>query len=285
VQGSVRRFACTQCGKCCDRAPEVELSEAAALADIFVFRLMFRLYSLPRVFDRSRSDAAEVFYQKKRLLSAHAACVSAKKVKRDGRPIEHLEYLMISALALDTAPGTCAALSSGRCSIYERRPLACRTVPLHYARAEGVAESDLDAFVSTRGYRCDLSEDAPVVLESGRIVDEGTRQARSDALDLVRRDRPWKEAIVRRMKVSSDACLPTLLDIEANAAFGPMTTSMRVGWEIAAAAGLIGERQTHALLERQLATVERELDTGRASGDDRQTLQEMSAEYRHALAG
>ena len=41
-----RHFACTQCGKCCDRAPEVELGEAAALADVFVWQLLFRLYSL-----------------------------------------------------------------------------------------------------------------------------------------------------------------------------------------------------------------------------------------------
>ena len=79
-----RRFACTQCGKCCNRSPEVELSEAAALADVFVFRLMFRLYFLPRrLGDYLRTAGgpaatAEVFYQRKRLLGAYA-----------------LEYLMI----------------------------------------------------------------------------------------------------------------------------------------------------------------------------------------------
>ena len=48
VDQATRRFACTQCGKCCNRAPEVELGEAAALADVFVWQLLFRLYSLPR---------------------------------------------------------------------------------------------------------------------------------------------------------------------------------------------------------------------------------------------
>ena len=43
-----RRFACTQCGQCCNRPPEVELGEAAALADVFVLRLLMRIYSLPR---------------------------------------------------------------------------------------------------------------------------------------------------------------------------------------------------------------------------------------------
>ena len=48
MEPTTRRFSCTQCGKCCNRSPEVQLSEAAALADVFAFSLMFRLYSLPQ---------------------------------------------------------------------------------------------------------------------------------------------------------------------------------------------------------------------------------------------
>ena len=66
------------------------------------------------------------------------------------------------ALTVDTGTGTCSALSENRCSIYERRPLACRTAPLHYARAEASAGNCLDEFVRTPGYRCDTNESAPV---------------------------------------------------------------------------------------------------------------------------
>jgi Fe-S-cluster containining protein len=137
----VRRFACTQCGKCCDRSPEVELSEAGALADVFVFRrLMLRLYSLPTAPERGSN--AELFYQKKRLLTAHAASAYSKKVMRDGRAVERMHYLMISALALNTRIGSCPALEAGRCNIYNRRPLGCRTVPFHYSRPDALAERD-----------------------------------------------------------------------------------------------------------------------------------------------
>ncbi len=285
----VRRFACTQCGKCCNRSPEVELSEAAALADVFVFRLMFRLYSLPRTFEsgRSRSETAEAFYQKKRLLAAHAARKYPVTIMRDGRRVEHVQYLMISALVLDTHSGACAALSDGRCSIYNRRPLGCRTVPFHYSRADALAERDLKAFVATPGYACDTGDSAPVVLESGRIVDRRTLQTRAQALTLARRDLPWKEAIVRRMKAgaSTQGALPSLDEVKANAAYGAMTTSMRVGWEIAADLGLISEESYRAVIAEQLATIGRDLARSDCNAADRDTLREMGAEYEPVLPG
>jgi len=188
---------------------------------------------------------------------------------------------MISALALDTTPGACAALSDNRCSIHERRPLGCRTVPFHYSRADGLAASDFDAFVSTAGYRCDTGDGAALFLKDGRVVHTVTSQARADALALAERDRPWKEAIVRRMKTPCEDSLPSLADVEANAGFAAMTTSMRVGWQIAAAAGLLSGEAYCALIQQQLSTIERELSRCTA---DRETLREMTAEYKQALA-
>jgi Fe-S-cluster containining protein len=275
----VRRFACTQCGKCCNRSPEVELSEAAALADLFVFRLMFRLYSLPRL--PERGEPSELFYQRKRLLAAHAARKYPRKVVRGGKTVEVTSYLMISALTMDTAPGACAALEDNRCTIHERRPLGCRTVPFHYARAEALALPDFDAFVATVGYRCDTGESAPLFVENGRILDTQMLQARADAQALAERDRPWKQAIVSRMRAGGDDALPALQEVEANAGFAAMTTTMRVGWEIAAEAGLLSRETLRTLVGQQLAGIERAL-----SGDavpDRQTLWEMKSEYQQAL--
>lgn len=274
-----RRFACTQCGKCCNRSPEVELSEAAALADVFVFRLMFRLYQMPRAPERGAN--AELFYEKKRLLAGHAARKYPKKVMRGGKAVEVTNYLMISALALDTTPGACAALRENRCSIHERRPLGCRTVPLHYSRPAGLAVSDFDAFVSTPDYRCDTSENAPLFVQDGRIVDTQTLQSRADANALAERDRLWKEAIAREMKRGSIA-LPTIQDVEANAAFGAMTTSMRAAWEIAANMELFGPEVCRDLILRQLATIESELARVPGPLGDGETLKEMRDEYRQA---
>lgn len=284
------RFACTQCGACCDRSPEMLLSEAAGLADMFVFRLMFRLYALPRTLagrGASRYPAegsAGAFHESKRLTAAFAARRHFAKRKEGSRAVEYAEYLVISALTLDTGAGACTALSGGRCTIYERRPLACRTVPFHYSRPEASAERDLEAFVATPGHRCDSTAQAPVVLAGGRIVDPQARRTRRDALELSERDRRWQEAILRRLK-TGDVDLPGLREIEANAAFGATTVSMRVAWQIAAESGVIGADECRSLIAAQAATIERELEAAKCAAGDRETLAEMRAEYRQVLNG
>ena len=286
-----RRFACTACGKCCDRAPEVELSEAAPLADMFVFRLLFRLYRLPSslrdyVDEKMPPRAAgEQFYQRKRLLAACAARKSKSKLSRSGKAVEHDDYLIVSALALDSGTGSCAALANGRCSIYERRPFACRTAPFHYSRIEASLGGYLDAFVGTPGYACDSGDSAPVVIDHGLLADSGIRSERDQALALVRRDAPWHRAIVHRMKTArwNDAGLPSLRDVEANAPLGATGTSMRIAWRIAVEAGLMGEDECAAAIAAQLRALERELARGNCAPAHRQTLEEMSAEYRLSL--
>jgi Fe-S-cluster containining protein len=277
----VFRFACTQCGKCCNRSPEVELGEAAPLADVFVFRLLFRLHRLPRGLadyrGRHPHDSAEVFFETKRLLDRYAV---RKRAMRD-----ESEYLIVSTLTLDTGAGACSALAGGLCSIYERRPFACRTVPLHYTGVEAAAARDLAVFVATPGYACDTGGGAPVVLEGGRIVEPATIQARADAFAAAERDRPWKQAILRRMRPGAmgEWPLPTLAQVEAHAAHGAVSTSMRAAWQVAVEAGLMPEQECQALIEAQLARIERELALGRGTADARQTLGEMRAEYRHSL--
>jgi len=267
----VLRFACTACGACCNRSPEVALSEAAALADIFVFRLMFRLYEWPA------AGSGEEYYQTKRLLNAFAA--RKYPVRRGGRT----RYLMVSALTMDTGAGACTALSEGRCGIYERRPLACRTLPFHYSRPEVSAERELAAFVATPGYRCDTSAGAPVVLEEGRIVEADSLRARGEALALAANEERWRGAIMRRLKPDIRNCsLPSLREIEANAAFGATGTSMRVAWQIAAEAGLIGAQECRALIAAQAFVIDRALASTCPAGE-RVTLGEMRTEYRALL--
>jgi Fe-S-cluster containining protein len=285
-----RRFACTQCGACCNRSPEVELSEAAALSDVFVFRLMFRLYHLPRSLagylgsPGAAVDSAEAFYESKRLLAAFAARQSSARKRHGAKTAEYTTYLTISALTLDTGAGACTALSGGRCSIYERRPLACRTLPFHYSRPEAAADKDLALFVATPGYGCDTTAGAPIVMEAGRIVDARSRRAREQALGLAGQERRWKDAILRRLKTQADHYgLPSLPEIEANALFGVTTTSMRVAWQIAVEAGVIGAAACRALIEAQSAVIDRELAASICAPDTRETLGEMRAEHLQLL--
>lgn len=286
MEPPVRRFACTRCGKCCDRSPEVELSEAAGLADIFVFSLMFRLYWLPdRLSDYAAGTSAggsAAYYEKKRLLGAFAVRKSPAKVSQGGKPVRYTKYLSLSALALDTSPGACAALEGTSCGIHDRRPLGCRSVPVHYSRTEAASEAGFDAFVATPGFGCDTGDAAPVLLEDGRVVAPHIRAARAEAQATASRDRNWSEAIVRRMGGGSSP-LPSQQQVEANAAFGATIVPMRVAWEIAADEGLIGRGECSSLVAQQLATIERELARGRCGAEARETLLEMRTAYRDQL--
>jgi Fe-S-cluster containining protein len=285
-----RRFACTACGACCDRSPEVELCEAAALSDVFVFRLMFRLYELPRsagdwLAARAGAGSAEVFYESKRLLAAFAARKYPVKQKTAGKTVEYTRYLTVSALTLDRGSGRCAALDRPLCGIYGRRPLSCRSVPFHYSRPKASAETYLDGFVARPGYACDTSAAAPLVLDGGRVVDHATRQVREEALERAERDRPWREAIMRQMKVDArNRSLPSLRDIDAAAAFGATTVSMRVAWQIAASAGLLTMEELRTLIAAQAETIERELAAPDCAPATRETLTEMRTEYAQLLS-
>jgi Fe-S-cluster containining protein len=286
-----RRFSCTQCGKCCDRAPELLLSEAAPLADVFVFRLMFRLYWLPDdlgtylASPHGKAGGSAVFFGRKRLLGTFAARKYAAKVNVGGKPTRYTKYLMISALTVDTSPGSCPALSGRLCGIHERRPSACRSVPVHYSRAEALAQSAFDSFVSTAGYECDTSDTAPAILEEGRIVCSEVQEGRVNAAAVAEHDRRWAAAIVRRM--SKDApqstALPSLAEIEANARSGATTVPMRAAWQIAAEAGIIDREECVRLTELQLKTMGQELALGRCAPDACATLIDMQGEYRRHL--
>jgi hypothetical protein len=139
--------------------------------------------------------------------------------------------------------------------------------------------SSFDAFVGTPGYDCDISENAPAVLDGGQIIDAETRQARADALVLSERDRDWWRAILRRLKAGGDK-LPTLREIGATASFAATTVSMRIAWRIAAEAGLMAAEECKSLVRTQAELIERELRSPRWRPDARQTLLEMQAEYR-----
>jgi Fe-S-cluster containining protein len=279
MEAGQRHFACTQCGACCDRSPEVQLSEAAPLADIFVFRLMFRLYWLPtRVSDCIPDDvetsSGAAFYEKKRLLDAFCARKYRARLRRDGRGVQYTKYLMISALTLDEGTSTCSALQEKQCSIYERRPSGCRSVPFHYSRGESVAETGLKHFVETQGYLCDTSHSARLVLSD-------------DAATIARNDLPWRQAIARSMGAdcSTGHQLPSLLDVEANAQFGASTVSMGLAWRLAQDLGLIQPAEYRRLIERQLRLIGQKLGAVRCSNETRQTLADMAVEYRNDLIG
>lgn len=254
-----RHFACSQCGACCDRSPELLLSEAAAYADVFALQLMFRLYPARRASKRLRQFAVHV-------------------------PQAGPALLTVSALTVDCGRGRCVALQADRrCSIHSRRPLACRTVPLHYSTADESLVDAFDQFVATSGYDCETGKDAPGLLTAGKLIEPQISDARRRAVEAASQDRDWAVAILRHVLAGDVPGLPDLAEVVANAPYGATATSMRLGWEIAAAEGILKKQIVPQLLAKQMDTIDRQLADAALDSGVRQALADLRTDYALAL--
>ena len=178
--------------------------------------------------------------------------------RRSERRNQREVYLTISAAVDDYRTGTCPALNDGRCSIYDRQPITCRTAPLHYSRQPSTLQSYLDRFVATRGYQCETA-DGPIVLKGSAIVSPELRASRDRAADLAKGDRGWKSHIVSFMDDPVRARsveLPTYDAVLANTESGYATLlPMIVAWRISALCGLLSRDQFKHLCTQQLALI------------------------------
>jgi Fe-S-cluster containining protein len=282
----VRRFACTSCGKCCDAGPEMELSEATALADKFILSLCLGVWRFP-LLSSSDQRARWPGIDEAALEDArrHIGIFSVRDETDSARA--QSVHLTISAAPIDRQQGQCPALVDKRCSIYESRPNACRAVPLHFTQPLSQLGPTLDRFVRMPGHLCDTSAGAPVLLSGGRVMDPEILQARADALILVKANQGWKNELLALMDdadVARAAGLPSYETVLRQAeAGGRVTMSMLVAWRVARNVGIISPVVFVEACERQIALLKEELERG-ADAALAARLARLLAEYEAAYA-
>lgn len=265
----------------------MEIGEAADLADTFILSLIFKVHSLPA---SERSEWARGWWRSqdtslglRQALDEQRRHLKPYSAKRHvDRASDRQTFLTVSAIVEDDGQGRCPAMSDDRCGIYERRPLTCRTVPLHYSRAPSTLTAYLDRFTQTAGYECETVA-APEILAKGEILDEDVRRAREEAIVAANNDRDWKAALTAAMSdpVSARyAALPTFGDVLANSDRGYATTvPMLSAWEVALRQGLMERATFDDVCRRQIALLEiavKESDRGAA-------VAERLSLYRSAL--
>jgi Fe-S-cluster containining protein len=252
---SERRFACTSCGMCCNTGPEMELSEATALADKFITSLYLRVWSIPLAKGSKRVSPA---LDEDRRHVGHFS-VRDKTDRPNGRSL----HLTISARTIDREKGRCPALIDKRCGIYEERPLSCRAVPLHFSKPDSQLARALDAFVRLPGHLCDTSSEAPVVFDGQHVTDASMQQARVDALNLAKSDLLWKKEILALMDNPTAALavgLPTYEQVVRHSDSGmAASVSMLAAWRVAKNAGVIAPRSFAEICEKQIALLKAEI--------------------------
>lgn len=268
----------------------MELGESLALADRFALSLLFKVHSLPR---NERTETGRLWWRtiETRLgpgpaLTEHRRQIETFAALRQvDRARDRQIFLTLSAIVEDEHDGKCPALIDNGCSIYEDRPLTCRTVPLHYSRPPSTLASYLDGFVGKPGYACETS-DAPEVLKGNDILSVEVREARDAAVQVAGRDRAWKAALVEQMSDASSAKaagLPTFADVVANSDRGYASmVPMLVAWRAAAYAGLMTQDAFADLCRKQIGLMERAIE----SRQEREAVfSERIRLYRSAIAG
>jgi Fe-S-cluster containining protein len=189
------RFACTACGKCCTEPPEMTILEAIGLGDVFVPAIVYRVTSIPK--DDNEAALASLVPHRHfagmdprefvvRLRESSAVRAAGAVVGEPGW--DH--HVSITARPWTYATAWCTALGADRktCTIHERRPHTCRTVPIRYDVPEGLLVRAFRGAVDAgraaeSAWECDVSDAAPVLLREGRVVDEAYASARGAGIE------------------------------------------------------------------------------------------------------
>jgi Fe-S-cluster containining protein len=184
------RFACTACGKCCTEPPEMTVLEATRLGDVFVPALVYRITSIPRDDNEAALASLKPHPHFKGVegrelvarLRESSSVRSAGAVVHDAGWDHHIS---ITARPWTYETKRCPALAADQkqCTIHERRPHTCRTVPIRYDVPAGLLVRAFRGVVdagraSSDPFECDVSESAPVLLRDGEVVDESYAAAR-----------------------------------------------------------------------------------------------------------
>jgi Fe-S-cluster containining protein len=264
----------------------MELSEATALADVFITQLLFRIHAIPTTVHTARAQdwlaaSGSSAALGRAIVEAHRHAekfAALGDVGADG----WTRYLVLSALPMQVTTGRCPALTGGRCGIYERRPHACRTAPFHYSRPDSALAAALEQFVARPDYRCRSDSESPMALRNGVIVDPAFAASRKDAMDLQETEKPWRRAIAAALTGphSGEFGLPGYRDVFMNSRLGRATgVPMKTAWMIGQAVGVFSSAQIQDILAKQI-----ELLRVEGASETEAARREMLADYETAAA-
>lgn len=159
------RFGCTGCGKCCNTPPMMTLREMLRLYEEFPFRLAI----VGTGGDINGVGSAMV---RRQMAHMRDTLGSLKVDTPDGGSF----VMRLVPMPIGTPSSRqCEKLNTdGTCSIYDRRPVMCRTVPFDYMLPEvdqefafGRSKKEMES----GKFECDTGPEAPVVWRDGAFLD------------------------------------------------------------------------------------------------------------------
>lgn len=170
-----KHFACQQCGACCTQAPHILFSELKYQSKFFL------------------------------LQTTHEAVISSSKNLLSKDMINHYEtightvmmpeleaamFVTCGFIAIGlVSTGRCPKLlANGLCDIHPNRPGACASAPLSLDKPEALQYQSIEFYENRvqSGWKCDFSEQAPLILKDGHYSSLITQKMMTSQLREVR---------------------------------------------------------------------------------------------------
>ncbi|WP_298595230.1 YkgJ family cysteine cluster protein [uncultured Zoogloea sp.] len=249
-------FGCTACGKCCRGGPALSLDECLEHADRFVIGLNWRLQSL-----RLSADFTEKQVQQ---IKAHQEEIGFHTV-RSGSFFAFVQVfpMVVDYASMHPTKPVCPMLDAdtGRCSIYEVRPLMCRSVPFDPIVPPAVQRINVLQFGKAVGCASEIpGEGKALVFDGEQIVDNEYASAYARKLDVIKSDIPMLNRMVSFLSPHERVVGPSLDELHS--------ASERNGWIETDLLALVAAYQFNkvdrsvwaTLLEKQCSLIEKEIE-------------------------
>lgn len=212
-------FRCTACGKCCSTSPEMTLLEAIALGDVFVPALLHKVSRVPR--DGNDAGMANLHVEpefadvdRKTYLRTTFDSMKETAAHVGSEPGWDIYFTFMArpfgyprSMTKNGKPACPALADDGKaCTIHERRPYTCRTVPARYdvpvPLLSRAFRFEVERGRQKLGYECDTSAEAPPFLrEDGTVTNPEYAKARADAREAAKKEQILAERLVRSSNV------------------------------------------------------------------------------------
>lgn len=151
-------FSCKKCGSCCSTTPNMTLFDMMELSDEFIFQTSHNV-SISYATSPLEKNATDYY----RMIS-HTIVMPELEASM-------FYYVDFSILPLQTSR-SCEKLKNKECSIYIKRPNACKLLPLSNKFDETLQWKTINFFkdmTQKADWKCDFSSNAPILIKDNEI--------------------------------------------------------------------------------------------------------------------
>lgn len=258
-------FACHACGACCNSPPALTFEELGDYANDFHLRLAFQALPMrsAKVVDFPWGQQAMTPQQMAKMKENEKRLWNAVKGP-DGIVMIHIFPL---ARAVSSATACPKRTDAGLCSIHDRRPLMCRTVPLAPGMPEFVQGMAITAFEEWGCASRTPKEGFEHLFNGFKLMPGGYRDAWERTRQSMTLDKDMSMSVMALMEEGYEH-LPTIADVAGNPGH---TASVSIAGAVLAGVldGIVSKEDAIQVLGRQVAVMNGMLETTTDTNDAR----------------